>query len=289
MFMRAMLKFQFIVFILCVTILSGCVKNNPLPTWITIERFQVIDNPNLSEGVLTNNITDGWVYINDKFIGIFELPCKIPVLEQGLNSKIMVYPTVRMNGISATKVQHPYLEGYMVYVDLKENDSTHVQPTTRYMDGTQFWIEDFQSGSIKLTNGIDNNATLSQQIDPEDVNNKFGKVVLSESQNVWSVYTSDALNLAGRRTILEFDYCNTVNISTSVIAGKLDATIVDHPHVRANAQEASNLQWKKIYIDITETVNLSGGYLFWQGFRSTLSSGSTEDVVMIDNIKVVYR
>ena len=287
--MNSMLRFKYISFIAFLFVLAGCAKNNPLPTWVIISKFSLEDNPTLSEGVLTENITDGWVYVNDKFIGVFELPCKLPVLQEGQNLKIAVYPTVRMNGISATKVQHPYLDPHVAYLNFVSGDSTFVNPVTRYSSGTQFWIEDFQSGSIKLTNGIDNTASLSQMIDPDDANNKFAKILLTEAQSHWSMYTSDALSLAGRRTILEFDYCNTANISTTVIAGKADATIVDHPHVRANAQDAATMKWKKIYIDITETVNLSQGYLFWQGFKASLTSGRTEDVVMIDNIKVVYR
>ena len=290
MFMRAMKNLFPFVFVVLSILLSGCVKNNPLPTWLIVDRFELLDNPSVTEGELTEFITDGWIYVNGKFVGIFQLPCKVPVLYEGEALNVIIYPTVRMNGMAHNKVQHPYLDAHNSYETFVAGDSTFISPKTRYATGTQLWIEDFQSGSIKLTNGIDNNLTLGTIQDPNNSNNRYGQVNLTEANNRWSVYTTDGLSFTlGRQIILEIDYCNSTNISTTVIAGKTDATIVDHPHIRLNAQDPETMVWKKIYIDVTETVSNSGGYLFWQGIKANLTEGRTNDTVLIDNIKVVYR
>ncbi len=288
--MRPMFKIVPILFFVISLFLGGCVKNNAIPVYLEVSKFKLLDNSTIAEGELTENITEGWVYINDKFVGIFELPCKVPVLFEGEALVVAVYPTVRMNGVSATKVQHPYLEPYFESANFVPGEQVSITPTTRYVDGTQFWIEDFQSGSIKLTNGTDNNATISQMIDPNNPNNIFGQVNLNSTQNNWSVYTADGLSFTiGSKVILEFDYCSTSKIITSVIAGKSDGTITDHIHYSAREQDPSTMVWKKFYVDITENVRLSGGYIFWQGFKARLTEGRSEDIVMIDNIKVVYR
>lgn len=285
-----MVRFIYILVIGFYFLLSGCIKNNPMPTWIKVSKFTLVDNPDINEGELTENITDGWIYINDKFVGIFELPCKIPVLYSGSDMKISVYPTVRMNGIHETKQQHPYLEGYYVNKDLHENDTTFINPITRYTSNTEFWIEDFQAGSIKLINGTDNLANIVLTNDPLVPNNRYGKITLTPEINTWSVYTADAMVYTrGARVIMEFDYCNTTGISARVNAGKIDGTITEHYFVLVNKQDKDNLVWKKIYLDFTETVNLSGGYKFWHALKSYVNSDSASDVVMIDNIKLIYR
>ncbi len=269
---------------------SACVKNNPLPTWLVVKRFQLVDNPDINEGELTENITEGWIYINDKFVGIFQLPCKIPVLYEGKDLKVSVYPTVRMNGILETKQQHPYLEGFYVNKDFVSGDTTFVQPQTKYVSTAEFWIEDFQSGSIKLTNATDNNAIINLTIDPNDANNRYGRIDLTPTNNQWSVYTTDGMTYTkGATVLMEFDYCNSTDVSPRLLAGKLDGTIAEHLNYLMNKQPKDKLVWKKAYIDFTEIVNLSGGYKFWHILKARLNEGSTDDVVLIDNIKLIYR
>lgn len=285
-----MKKYYLFLVIIGSILFSGCVKNNPLPTWLIVKKFKLVDNPQINEGELTESITEGWIYINDKFVGIFELPCKVPVLYEGENMKVTVYPTVRMNGIRNTKVQHPYLDGFITYTNLKSGDSTFVEPTTMYNSSAAFWIEDFQSGTIKLTNGTDNTATIGLEQDLTNPGNRYGKIILNATTPTWSVYTADGLtHTQGARVILEMDYCNTTGISTRLIAGKIDGSIQEHPHIRANKQDRTAPVWKKIYIDMSELVGLSGGYKFWYGLRSYLDANFSDDIVMIDNIKVIYR
>ena len=83
---------------------SSCLKNNPDPSWLEVNAWTLEANSSASmyQGELTHNFTDAWVYIDDKIIGVFEVPFKIPLLLKG-NVNIKIYPAIKNNGISATK------------------------------------------------------------------------------------------------------------------------------------------------------------------------------------------
>jgi len=96
-------------------IVSSCVKNNPDPSWLEVNEWQLNSNIALSglEGELTESITNAQVYIDDELIGIFEVPFRIPILKSGAVN-VKVYPVVINNGISATKKLYPFLNYFEI-------------------------------------------------------------------------------------------------------------------------------------------------------------------------------
>ena len=74
------MNFKNFVFALTILLLQGCVKNNPDPSWLYIDKWTLVANPELSgaEGELSQSITEAWVYINDNCVGVYELR-KYPV------------------------------------------------------------------------------------------------------------------------------------------------------------------------------------------------------------------
>ena len=63
-------------------LLISCVKNNPDPCWIEITEWQLETNPNsiVNIGELRHDISNVQVFVNNELLGIFEVPCKIPIL-----------------------------------------------------------------------------------------------------------------------------------------------------------------------------------------------------------------
>ena len=55
-----------------------------------------------------------------------------------------------------------------------------------------------------------------------------------------------------------------------------------------NQQKDGEAVWKKIYIDLKELVNTSGGIGFIQTFQAALDDGDSEGLILIDNIKIVH-
>lgn len=273
-------------------ILSSCVKNNPDPAWLEVNEFVFMSNPDLVgvEGELTHNFSDATVIINGKVIGIFELPFKIPVLLTG-NVNIKIYPTVRNNGISATKKIYPFVEVYEINADLIANQTLTINPSTKYHSSLQFWIEDFETSTVKIETDPISLTTLSKQNDPAilEWGNSYGQVSLSSSDSTWIAYTEGSMILPKFAEVyLEIDYYNTNSIVTGLIEIS-SSTIKNHDNIQMNAQELSTVKWKKIYIDLKELISASSAAeYFKQSFKAGLDPGKSEGKIILDNIKVVH-
>ena len=282
-------------------LLGSCIKNNPDPSWIEVGVWELEANPNSQypTGQLTDNISDAWVYVDNELVGVFEVPFKIPILKDG-DSEVKIYPAIRNNGISATKKIYPFLEAYVVNVDLVKNEVTAIAPVTRYKAPTQFWIEDFEDATFDIVEGSASLAQLSRVNDAAvlnpDVNaGFFGRIVLDETNNAYSGSTtanntgSLVMNLPrGKEVYLEIDYHTTNALVTGVLA--IGSTgIVDNPHVQLNPQTESEVHWKKIYIDVQEIVSGSPNADYFEfSFQAALDDGESSGEINIDNIKAVY-
>lgn len=276
-------------------IVSSCVKNNPDPVWIEINEWTLEANPSSvnDPGELTENFSDAWVYIGGEFVGVFELPCKIPVLYTG-SKTISVYPTIWNNGISATKKIYPFVEYYELTANLVANQTITINPTTRYKSTLQFWKEDFE-GAFKIEDDPNSQTNITPSADPAIIQpfngNQFGRVTLSSAANTWIAYTNNnsPLNLPkGAEVYLEIDYHNTNRVTTGLLAVAPSGTI-DNPNIQLNPQEGTGVEWKKIYIDLREIISASAiGAYFQLSFQALLDDTETDGEINIDNIRVVY-
>jgi hypothetical protein len=287
-----------------VTLFSGCIKNNPDPIWIEVTEWDLITNPDenaadyYKPGVLTHGIKDVWLYVDNSLVGVFEVPFKVPVLSEG-TKEIRMIPGIHANGISATKVKYPFFEPYVVTMDLVQNETYHIDPVTMYATATEFWIEDFEDTSQEFIDGNGSLATLvvssdASVLDPVINEGQFGRISLTSSDNVYIGST----NVAGSGTpiglpkgvdcYLEIDYHNTADLTTGLLA--LSSTDgFTNPLVRLNKQFESEVQWKKIYIDLREVVSGSTSAEYFEfTLDALLPSGVVSAEINIDNVKAVH-
>ncbi|MES2555610.1 MAG: hypothetical protein V4604_05635 [Bacteroidota bacterium] len=277
-------------------LLSSCVRNNPKPVWLTLDKWVLEANPTQVDdaGQLTQNLSEVWVYVDNKIIGVFELPCKIPVLASGENVKIQLYPAVRNNGIAATKKIYPFVEPVELTMKLVEGE-TYVMPmTTRYYSNVKFWIEDFESPSqVKLETDDISTTDLTLDDDPAIAlpgGGSYGQVHFTTSDSLWVAYTTEnqILPQSGAEVYLEIDYRNSNSLLTGVL-GISSSDIKQNPNIALNGQDPSTMVWKKIYIDLKEIVsNSTSAEYFKQYFRALIDEGDSQSDIYIDNIKVVH-
>lgn len=274
-------------------IFSSCIKNNPNPAWIEVAVWNLEANPLLSgeEGELNHNFTDAYITVGGKIMGIFELPCKIPVLMDG-SQYIEIYPVIRKNGISATKGIYPFCQPFTMTADLVKNETLQISPKTRYFTSSEFaFIEDFESASLKFeTDGI-SNASLQQVLhtDPGKSGN-CGHISLNATDSLWLGYTHDQMVLpkGGREVYLEIEYKMTNTLLTGVLAIS-PGSVKNHDNIQLNAQEASVATWRKAYIELKEIVSFSlETEYFEQYLKAVLDPGKSSADIYIDNIKVIH-
>ncbi|NVK65160.1 MAG: hypothetical protein HWE22_11265 [Flavobacteriales bacterium] len=278
-------------------IASSCVKNNPDPVWLEINEWQLESNPlGNPSGVLTHNITDAWVYIGNEFVGVFEVPCRVPVLYSG-EKKVRVYPAIWNNGISSTKKIYPFLQAMEITTNFMENETVTIDPVTSYLSTTEFWIEDFENVGNKFEDDPTSLTSLTTSNDPAVLDpaingNAFARINLDETEYLWLAYSKgggDVLELPrGSDVYLEVDYHNTNRVTTGLLAVSPSGT-VDNPNIQMNPQEESEVRWKKIYIELREIIGGSDpSAQFRLSFRALLDDEETNGEVNIDNIKVVH-
>ena len=234
-----MLRMKLAGLLVLLFFLSSCIKNNERPSWIRIDKWSMEANPELNgtEGELTLNFEDAWVYIDDNIVGVFQLPVKIPVLQEG-QKKISIYPAVRNNGISATKAVYPFCQGYIINANLVRNEVLDLKPVTSYYSNCKFWIEDFEQAGIKLDTDPSSNADLERILHSEaDVYGQYyGHINLSLTDSLWTGYTTGEMVLpkGGADVYLEIDYKNTNNILTGVLGFLNTGTVKDNQNIRLN-------------------------------------------------------
>ena len=273
-------------------LVSSCVKNNPDPSWLEVNEWQLNSNIDLSglEGELTESITNAQVYIDDQLIGIFEVPFRIPILKTGAVN-VKVYPVVINNGISATKKLYPFLERYEIDAELVQNEDLVINPVTNYKSITNFWVEDFEDINNSIENDQTSLATL--QLSNENLTafngNFYGKVVLNEVDTTWVGNTTDQLAIPkGSECYLEIDYYVTNDLYTGLLFVSPSCS-QNNVNFRLNGQEPENVVWKKIYIELKELISASpNNTQFLQTFTAFLNEGESEGLICIDNIKVLW-
>ena len=281
------------IFVLLFHLLQSCVKNNPNPAWLDIHAWNLVENPNLStiEGELSHNFSEVYVLIDDQVMGFFEMPIKIPILLEGTH-KVTLYPAIKNNGISATKRVYPFCKAYEFNVDFQSDQVSIVDPTTSYDDNSKFWIEDFEDASIKIFTEAISTGTLKAENDPAILSygNFYGHIALTQADSLWFGYITPSVYLpqSGAEVYLEIDYWNSNSLLTGLFAYTPSGTL-SHPNIQLNPQEASDVQWKKIYIDLKELVSNSiGANSFSAYFNAGIDPGLTNGDIYIDNIKLIH-
>ena len=270
---------------------SSCIKNNPDPAWLEVTKWSLVANPNSENqtGELTHNFSEAWVYIDDKIVGVFEVPFKIPILQSG-NVNIKIYPAIKNNGIAATKKIYPFVEVFEVNANLVQNQTLTLNPITRYVSVTKFWIEDFEDPAVKIITDPNSQTALSQGSDPLilEYGNNYGEVNLNLTDSTWVAFTEQLPYIQiGKEVYLEIDYYNTNAMITGLIAIS-PSSVINNQNVQLNPQDPASVKWKKIYIDLKEVVSNSSAQAdFRISFQALIDSGDSEGKIVLDNIKVV--
>jgi hypothetical protein len=275
-----------------VFLLQGCIKNNPDPAWLEVNKWTLETNPNSENatGELTDNFTEAWVYIDNKIVGVFEVPFKIPILQSG-NVAITIYPAIKNNGIRNAKKIYPFVEPYQLTANLVKNETLTINPTTRYIESTKFWIEDFEDAAIKIVTDPNSKDTLIAGNNPDILKygNFYGEINLNAEQNTYVGFTEQLSNIPrGKEVYLEIDYYNTNALTTGVLA-ITSSSIQNNQYIQLNPQKESEVKWKKIYIDLREIIsNSEASAVFRISLQAVLDAGDSEGLIVLDNIKIVH-
>lgn len=285
-------RFLFVFFLFSVTgFFSGCEKfkgDQTIPAYITIDSIFLTTTP-ASQGSSSALITDAWVYINDVQIGTFQLPARFPVLYTG-KQKIKILPGIKQNGVAATRASYPFFSPIEKEITLGELDTTAIGVvSTTYLTSTLFeLIEDFEGVTCLLDTTTRSEAALGVTSGPPLTfeGSHSGMVVMDSLTDFFECVNDRDFLIPYAPVYLELNF-NTNNVFAAGVYLYGATTIQQVPVVYMNPTYGS---WKKIYIDLTNTLN---GYTGFQKFRIFFSAIKSTEVdsalILMDNVKVVTR
>ncbi len=302
---------RYIFLFAIVVLLFSCKKfkgSQEIPAYLRIEPWTLTTNYEI-EGAATQAITDAWVYVNGNLHGCFEfknhddgLYTMIPLLEKG-EKTLQIYPGVKMNGISSTRIQYPFYQPYKIKHTFVEGEMGSVSPSTKYysVDSTNVHfklMEDFEEiNNIKFYR-IDTTYAPLEQIshrtnpnawmDPLDTINHYrsGHIHVGDSLTRFCIASGELTNLpaVGNYVMMEVDYkCDReMLIGMYIMSSQYGLQDKELYYLKATDT------WKKAYINFSPTVTDNYNALYFKVyFRGHVSAGETADFYF-DNIKLIY-
>ncbi len=292
-------KFIFSGFIFA--LLSACELYNPtepIPAYIHIDKINVIKNPagfttlDGTEGSLSSKITDAWVYIDEQFIGCFELPVTFPVLYEGTH-QLKIRAGIKVNGIAATRAPYPFYEVYTQTIDFHKTTKITVSPTVMYRTNAHFdLLENFESVGAPLidtTSRSDTTLRITTTPPSQNVFEGFHSAIayLDANRTFFECATVNkyVLPVSGADVFLEFNYKCNYPFTVSVIAYGTGSPFLQQAVLGLNASE----NWNKAYIYLTPTVSAAYTATNYKIAWGAINNTNTDSIaILLDNIKLVH-
>lgn len=287
------------IFLLTLLVLiSSCEvfdKEEPLPSWIEVDEFEMRDNPNIAEGSLTEDIKDVWLTIDGERIGTFELPARIPVLDEGPH-EVVVAPGIFVSGITALRDRYLFYKADTFDMDLQAGQTYKLEPKSGYLNSSLqeiFVIEDFEDGDDRMALTGPSNATFERVSNPTIVEYGDGCGVMYLDENVTNavVRTNGTLGLPNSEAVFfELDIASDYYIQYGVYVNSVSADQA----IDVYLMKPTGSEWKKQYVGLGSTIQTAYGFYSPESFyiyaQAMYSADSLPKVgtVKIDNVKMLY-
>lgn len=286
-------KYAIASILFLMTFILSCEKlihDKGVPSFIHIDKIDF--DAGFAQGTDSAKITDAWIYIDNDYLGTYELPATIPLLKSGTQS-ITIKPGVILNGISATRTIYPFMNNMTEVVNLIPDSSINIPLSTTYVANAKFvWNsvgqEDFEQSGITIDsiNGSTTNIFKSK----EDIyeGDYSGQIHLDNTHSYFIGATINDYDIPANKagTVMELHCKNPETILTIGLFFNLPGgTVSKKEYLYVNLGE----NWKKLYINLTELMNTySNADNFKVFFSASLPTGKTQADVFLDNIKLIH-
>jgi hypothetical protein len=283
---------------------SSCEVFSPqeeIPAYIFIPAIAVnIIDPQV-QGTASQNIADAWVSVNDEPIGAFQLPAVVPIGIGGESNfvegdnEVSVRAGIKINGISATRLEYPSLQAYKTTINLKVGETDTLVPVVEYYPNEKFdWIEGFESPGLTLEESNDSDTNLIRLTNSSDVfeGNASAFFALSHKKQFFECRSTNTYSFPriNNSVFLELNYKADIPFIVGVFANSV-GTVSQQSIVTINPKST----WNKIYINITPHVVAAINanvidFTFFIGSRLNTEETQPDSTyrVYLDNLKLVY-
>jgi len=244
--------------------LSGCDKTaEPIPAYLRIDSIAL--KTAVGQGNVIHEISAIKLYVGSDFLGQFEIPCTIPVLQEG-NLKVSMIASVRLNGSKSQYISLNTLSVFDTSLNFKAGSITQAGiPLFKFKSNANvIWQEDFEgpnSTLIRLFSGKTDTSFINTE--SFNLNGHFGGNTRCMKVFITDADTAKVIDMAsfgffssiptdGSDVILEFDVNSSLPVQMALIRRNSNGTQY-LPYVFILPTEN---KWKRFYINLVyELIN----------------------------------
>ncbi len=287
------MNYRILLFLVC--LFSACNLINPeerLPAYIYLQPFDFrLTNSNQGSG--HQKITEAWLTVNGEFLGVYNLPSTIPILQEG-KADIRIDAGIKDNGISTLPEIYPFFLPYLSNTTLLPLQTDTLLPITSYRQDIAFaFIEDFEADFQLFTEDLDGNLLTKIDFDTEEVfeGRRSGRITLTSNNRVVQIASRidqkyKGLLDKGAFVYLELTYKTDVELGIGLIGHYNDlskpAERLFEPILRPRKD------WNKVYLNFSETAFVLKADEYQVAFVAVLPPDMDIGRIWLDNIKLVH-
>ncbi len=267
--------------------LVGCGWYKPdegVPSYLFIDSMVLVPSPE-TQGTLSANIRDVWVFIDGDLQGAFPLPARIPLLKEG-PVNLQVSAGVFLNGISATRAIYPFFNRWDSVFSLTKGQTDTLRPRITYRNTVRYlWLENFDNLGFGMRARVGSDTLLFRESDTDSVLEGISCLRMAVDQRApYLVAESiDQITLTpGKPCFLEINYRNNIPLQVG-LQSQVGSDISDPLWI---VELAPSTEWNKQYINFTPYLGMAVGARYRLMLRPLLvSSAQGTGVVRVDNLK----
>ena len=282
-------KYLFFLFVIFGFLLhfTACDIINPredIPAYVRIDSVVLIQQS--SSYHTTQNISDVWINLDGKQMGVYQLPAQFPLIADGQHH-ITIRAGIKNNGISASRIIYPFYSFYELDTEFVPQQIIKLVPDFKYKDDLTKWIETFEDPGYKLELTTKSDTTLYRVPDPRDSLERVGAFYLSADRPVFQCVTTESFPLSYNAAgiFVELDYMNEQDFVLGLFINKANQTI-ETPIIYINPHSDS---FNKIYIDLLYIVSQNPDALDYNIFIGAERVDSLSNPkIYFDNLTLIY-
>jgi hypothetical protein len=292
-------KRHIITYSFCILVfisISSCEidKKAKIPTYIEIDKIDLlISNPN-TEGTSSHKITDAWVFIDDQIIGAFELPATVPVLFEGKRT-LKIRAGIKNNGIAETRTIYPFFDVYKNdTLTLIPDNTIRINPVVKYFSTLNFdWMESFEDPGVSIDSVAPSYSRIQRTQDTEWVfeGSGSGYFYVDASHPVFKGISNEKFVLpkSGTNNYIELNFNTNIPLAVNLIANSATGQIEENMIVLNPTVSNGARYWNKIYVDLTDFITSQANASSFQVvFYTDIGAEYPSGTVYIDNVKLIH-
>ncbi len=275
--------------------LFGCKgADEKIPAYIYIKPFALTTTA--EQGSASSSITEGWVYINQEFIGAYSLPATVPFLSDG-QTRITIFPGVHENGLAEFPNIYDFYQQFEVNKVVTPAKVDTLAPSTTYYPNTAFAsVENFEASNsfTYKTASVGGKMILSNVGALEG--KSCGLIKLQAKDTIYAT-SAGSVNVMknvlnnGSPSYVELNYSSDVDIEVGM--NGIDKNSGQEVY-QSIAFFKGKKEWRKIYVNLRNVIfdNRYSAYRLVLSASLPIANGKvSQDAgeARFDNIKVVYR